>query len=144
MIKIKNVYIIYSVAIKKNKKQLQEQQDMYTYILTITITKQCRGTLVSFANNTFWKFWYFIGASVRIQGPIPSPRANQTAFLTLSTQYQFLMIHNNKDGSAIGFKLVFLPLLLLMFRPLKLYELIMAHTGSWCSVLCILKTKENI
>ena len=55
------------------------------------------------------------------------------------------MIRNDKDGSAIGFKLVFLLLLLLLLRLVKLYdELIMAHTGSWCGVLCILKSEEKI
>ena len=84
-------------------------------------------------------------SSVRIQGSKSSPRAYQTAFLTLSTKYRFLMVRNGKDGSAIGFKLVFLPLLLLLRRLLKLYdELIMAHIGSWCGVLCVLKTEEEI
>ena len=69
--------------------------------------------------------------------------AHLKAFPTLYTQYQILMIQNDKCVSGIRFELVLLLLLLLLLRPLKPNELIMAHTGIWCGVVCVLKTEET-
>ena len=62
--------------------------------------------------------------------------------------YQFVMIRNDKDGSAIGFKLVFLLLLLLLLRLLKLYDMsllwLIPVVGVVCCVVCVLKTEKKI
>ena len=70
---------------------------------------------------------------VRIQGSTPSPRSHWSlpnALYTISNP------NNDIDGSAIGFKLVLLLLLLNAIGLLRPYELIMAYKV-FVGVVCV-------